>query len=117
MIKQYVEFLYSGILFPETEIRKIEERDPSKLKIPKSCFGYRFFERQEADVDGETLVGEPKNYSGITYFGTVMTLSDVKREMPNARTLISNMKGNGWDKVVKTRRGNFQPLKLEDRVV
>jgi len=117
MVKQYVEFLYPGALVSETEVKEVKDRDPSRLEVPEGCFGYRFFDRQEAVVDGETLVGQPRNYSGMTYFGQAMTLAEVKREMPDALTLISNMEGNGWERVVKTRRGNFQPLELEDRVI
>lgn len=116
-IKQYVEFMYPGAFFSETEVREVKERDPTKLEVPQGCFGYRFFERQEVQEGGETLFGQPRNYSGTTYFGKAMTIADVKREMPDAKTLISNMENNGWDKVVKTRRGNFQPLQLEDRVI
>ena len=62
-------------------------------------------------------MGQPKNYSGTYYFGRVMTVSDVRKEVPNSDILISNMGGNGWKKVIRTRRGNFQPFGLEDKVV
>src|SRR3989344_1115482 len=109
--KQYVEFLFPGSLFPESEIRKVPNRQAS-VQAPKGCFGYKFFERQETEAeDGEVLLGRPRNYSGTHYFGKVKTLNDIRREMPDQRTLISNMEGNGWDKVVQTRRGNYQPFK------
>ncbi len=117
MIKHYVEFFYQGALDTETEVQEIKDRRLSRSEIPGSCFGYRFFDRQEA-VDGKTIVENPQNYSGMTYFGRAMTLAEVKREMPDARLLISNMENPalGWDRVVKTRHGNVRPLRLEDRV-
>ena len=115
--KQYVEFLYPGALVPESEVREVPNREAS-VEVPKGCFAYKFFERQETESeDGEVLLGRPRNYSGTHYFGKVMSLDDVKREMPNQRTLISNMEGNGWDRVVQTRRGNYQPFTEQDVLV
>lgn len=116
-LKQYVEFLYPGILFPESEIREVSDRD-SLIDAPKNCFAYQFFERQETNAeDGEVLLGKPKNYSGRFYFGKLKTLEDVKKETPEARTLISNMESNNWNPVVLTRRGNYQPFGERDQIV
>ncbi|MEK6952449.1 MAG: hypothetical protein AABX29_05520 [Nanoarchaeota archaeon] len=112
--KQYVKFLYPGAFFPESGVREVPNREAS-VEAPKGCFGYKFFERQETKAeDGEVLFGRPRNYSGTHYFGKVKTLDDIKREMPNQRTLISNMEENGWDKVVQTRRGNYEPFTEQD---
>lgn len=116
-LKHYVEFLYPGALFSETSVEEVAERDPRKVQAPRECFGYKFFDRLEVRVGDETLIGESKNHSGTFYFGRVMTLEDVKREMPEADILIRNMKGNGYDRIVKTRRGNFQPFTKKDKIV
>lgn len=117
-LKHYVEFSYPGAFFSESSARVVSERDPSKVRAPKECFGYRFFDRQEAKAeDGEVLVGQARNQSGMHYFGKVMTLEDVQREMPQDSTLVQNMKGNGWKKVVKTRFGHFQPFESRDTIV
>jgi|SRR3989344_4747160 len=100
-LKHYIEFLYPGILFDETVVREVESRNSSEIALPRGSFGYRFFDRTEVRSGRELLIGEPKNYSGTTYLGRVMTLEDVQREVPNSDILQGNMSGNGWNKVVK----------------
>jgi len=117
MLVHYVEFLYPGIMVTETSQRRIRNRN-TKIRASKDCFGYSFFDREEiVNKDGEVLKGESKNHSGTYYFGKVMTLEDVKNQMPAAKTLISNMVGEGYEEVVKTRIGNFQYFKPGDMVV
>ena len=122
MLKHYIEFLYPGILFTETSAREVQIRDPSTIQAPKECYGYRFFDRQEITLENEkhkpeTLNGEPKNYSGTYYFGKTMTLEEIKREIPNARHLINNMKHSEWNKFVKTRGGTFHPFTIDDVIL
>ena len=115
--KQYVEFFYPGAFVSESEVREVPNRVAS-VDAPEECFAYKFFERQETEAeDGEVLLGKPRNYSGTHYFGKIKSLDDIKREMPNQRTLISNMERKGWDKVVQTRRGNYQPFTEQDILV
>ena len=116
-LKHYVEFLYLGIMFENTGVKKIKVRDSSKVTVPKDAYGYRFFDILESRCGNETLKGNPKNYSGAHYFGKVMTLDDVKREVPDSNSLQKNMINNNYDRVVKTRMGNFLPLKKEDMVI
>lgn len=116
MTVHYVRFLFPGSLFPEERTQRLESRT-AVIDVPANCFAYEFFDREEVEAGGETLVGSPKNQSGRTYFGEVLTLDDVKRLPGDYGTLISNMECNGWAKVVRTRRGNFQPLNENDRVV
>ncbi len=117
-LKHYVEFRFPGVMFSESSAQPISERDPSKVQAPRDAFAYSFFDRQEYTAqDGEILVGAPRNRSGTYYFGKAMTLQDVRREIPNSDALQDNMKYNGWKKVVRTRRGNFQPLKEDDVIL
>ena len=115
-LKQYVTFYYPGILMNEKEVKLISSRR-DKIEIPKGSFGYRFFDRIETRVDGETLKGKPKNHSGIYYLGRKMSLAEVKKELPKEKILISNMEGNGYKYVVKTIRGNFQPFEKRDKII
>lgn len=64
-------------------------------------------------------MGKPKDYDPMTYFGEVLTLDQVKALEPakNYDILVSNMECNKWDRVVRTVRGNFQPLNEGDKVV
>ena len=116
-LKHYVQFLYPGTLFLGTLAKEVSSRD-LEVEAPKECFGYRFFDRQESVAkDGEVLIGGAKNYSGTHYFGKLMTLGDVKREVPNSNILVSNMEVNGYDRVVRTRKGNFQTFTDEDTLI
>ena len=116
--KTYVEFYFPGTLLSETDVRAVRSRDPSKVKAPSTCFGFRFFNVQETRAsNGEVLNGRPKNYSGMHYFGKVKTLAEIKRESPDLTTLIGNMEGNGYDRVVLTRRGNYQPFTGKDVII
>lgn len=46
-----------------------------------------------------------------------MNVDEVKAEVPNSDILVGNMQRNGWDRVVKTRCGNFQPLTSLDTII
>lgn len=117
MLKHYVEFSYPGAFFSEHSIKEIAERKPELVNAPEDAFAYRFYDREEVEVDGELLCGERKNFSAFTYFGKVYSLEEVKAEFPQYTTLINNMECNGWNKVVRTRRGNWQPLGEGDIVI
>ncbi|MEE9510396.1 MAG: hypothetical protein V3V81_07880 [Candidatus Bathyarchaeia archaeon] len=119
MLKHYVEFFYCGSFFSETDVKLIKNRR-ELFTIPKGCYGYRFFDREEAEQKGEMLWGKKKNYSGIYYFGEVMSLKEVKEQrlsIRGSKMLINNMEGNGWKRIVKTRMGNFQPFSKRDKII
>jgi uncharacterized protein (UPF0128 family) len=116
MTKHYVEFYYPGSFFPETSVKEIKSRK-EKIETPKGCYGYMFFDQEEIESNGETLIGKPKNKSGMTYFGKKYSIEDLKREFPENRILISNIEGNGYKFAVKTIRGNWQPVDKKDKVV
>lgn len=109
--KHYVTFYYPGIMFDEDETRELAERGKVG-KVPKGAFGYQEWDREEIERDGEVLRGKPKNHGPMIYFGEVYTVADVERLKPQSdyRVLLSNMRGNGYDRVVRTVRGNWKPL-------
>lgn len=109
MIKTYIEFCYPGLLCSETSIRVVAGRE-KPTEIPKTSFGYRFFDREEIEKDAETLKGESKNYSHWTYFGEIYTRDRVEIEKPNQKILITNMRDNNIDRVVFTKFGQAIPL-------
>lgn len=64
-----------------------------------------------------TTTGSSTGYR--IYKGETLTVADIER-LPDADAhsiLLSNMRGNGWERVVQTRRGNFQPIEPDDVVV
>lgn len=71
-------------------------------------------------VDGQTveLKSQPFAKSGTHWIdGEVMTVEEVKTKVPDSKTLVANMEGNGWTRVVKTRAGTFQPYSEGDTVI
>lgn len=120
MLKHYVEFLYPGLFVSEASVEEIAERDVKKVELPDNRFGFCFFDRTVTVIDGQTLTGDRKNVSGWYYQGEKMTLEQVKAVFgndSNYRILISNMEGNGWNAVVRTKFDQFMPLEDNDTVL
>jgi hypothetical protein len=119
----FVEILYPGSFMPEESVHKVKERDPERIakSYPKAfCFEFYDVVQNRITVDGEeqTVSGKRKNKSGRYYPGaTVFTTEDLKKLPEDFSILISNMECNGWTRVVRTRRGNFQPLEKGDHIL
>lgn len=64
MLKHYVEFYFPGLFFSNSVVREITARDES-IELPAGSFGYALFDREEAEINGELLLGAPKNYSSL----------------------------------------------------
>lgn len=127
MEKHFVKFYSAGTFFAEETVKKIDSWDVDKaIEMSKEIterygakpYGFCFFTkgRTEADLDSKVIAE-----SG-TYFinGVVETLEEIKAKGdPNNRILISNMEGNGWNKVVTTYNPYkwTQPFEANDTVV
>jgi len=116
MIQTYVEFVYPGIVVPETSTEKTNHRDPNKIKIPKNSYGFRFYDREILEGTTGKLYGKQLNESNWFYKGRVKTLNDVEREEPNT-VLHRNMKYNKINRVVVTEFGQAIPMEDEDIMV
>lgn len=119
--KTFVEFFYPGILVSDSESREVKSRRKPR-NIPSNSFGYRFYDITVVTMpDGEELRGDRKNTSPMHYFGEVLTLEDVKKLRDKNKQdydiLYSNMKNNGYDRVVNTKFGTSHPLKDDDIVL
>ena len=115
-LEHYVEFIYPGSLVNETSSEKITHRDPDKVKVPNGSFAFRFYDLNVTYAGTERLTGDPKNHSGLYYInGKVYTEEEIKRDFPEETILISN--ASRYKKMVKTRRGTFQPFEKEDFVI
>lgn len=96
-----------GVFFSEESIREVESRDISDLEISPNVFRFYFFDIIETTVEGVTLKSEKINISPDYYPNArVMTVEEVKQEVPNNEILLSNMEEEG--KVIKCQPGNFQ---------
>ena len=94
MIKHYVEYgaLAQGDFFvdlSEKELSQDEYENIMELDFIKNCDFFRFFDREESHTEyGDVVMGEKKNISGWFYrTGTVKTLEEVEKEMPNSKLL------------------------------
>jgi hypothetical protein len=119
----YVELLYPGIFLPEESTMKVAHRDPiTTARCYPAAYSFQFYDLTtvEVIVDGKsrTASGDRKNLSPKYYpNGRVLTQKEVASEDGDHRILISNMEGNGWDRVVKTRAGNYQPFEKDCELI
>ena len=117
MIQTYIEYFYAGIIVSETSTKKVSSRELPK-ELPEGSFGFRFFDKTEEKIDGEELIGKPKNYSNCHYAkGEILSVEDVKKKHPDKRILISNMENNNIARILMTKFGEAIPLEEKDIVL
>lgn len=116
--KSYVEKIYRGLLFSDSSVSEVTERDPMKVENDGKMQGFRFYDK-EFVVDGEnSYEGKTLNYSRWIYFGKRLSLEEIKAKYGNNsdyRTLISNMEINSVEYVCHTQAGSFLPMEKGDR--
>ncbi len=101
--KHYVEYYYPGILFAETGVKEIPDREVANLKFPKNAYSFRFFDRKITIENEVKMESDRLNLSPLYFIGgQKMTLAEVKKAMPEQKILISNMEGS-FPVIVKTR--------------
>lgn len=119
LTKHFVVYSFPGSLFSETTSQEIDSWDPdkAKAKAPKGAFSFQFITkgRRDDELDSKIIDRSGNYYLG----GTLYTLDDVEQgKMPGSTDiLLTNMRGNGWNTVIKTPRGNVQPFTNKDRLV
>ena len=128
MKKNFVRFYSPGTFMAETtekplpagwdiEAAKTMARD-IKERYGATPYGFCFFTRERTDDDLDSKV----THTSHMYYlgGTVETLEQVKaRATDKDRILVSNMEGNGWDRIV-TNNNSWQctrPLLADDVVL
>lgn len=120
--KTYVEFFYPGMIFTESSTQQVQERDHTKVEVPNHAFAFRFFDIIEAiiEIDGKPvkLMSGRINESPLYYYGgRIYTRAEVAKGLPDNLTLLENMHDNDWDRVIKTRKNNFQPFHSTDILI
>jgi hypothetical protein len=127
MLEQhFVTFFSPGTFVHEQTTKPIESWDVDKAvnmargiteRYNATPFGFRFSTRRREDHELDSRV---VSRSGLYFLGgTVLTLEQVKARNDSAdRTLIANMEGNGWDRIVENCNSwkVVQPLMADDTV-
>ena len=125
--KHFVTFFSPGTFVAETSTLEIDSWDTIKaIELASTIkerygavpYGFKFstLTREENELDSSET-----SKSGMYYLGgEILTLDQVKaRNDPKDKILISNMEGNGWNRII-TNRNSFswtQPLEDTDIVL
>lgn len=119
--------LFPGSLFPEegspVEISNSDVQTALDAVEGDGWFALEVATRTQKrweDGDGGELWLDTGNSSGYhIYSGEELTVEDVQNlnDGRDYSILLTNMRVNSWHKVVRTRRGNFQPLEPNDVVI
>jgi hypothetical protein len=126
-VETYVELIHPGSFFSETSCRRVESRAPIDVSAKDlRAFGYRFFDVRVFSAtreDGEMFETREarSNVSRWTYAGEKLARADVelleRADGKRWEILLSNMRCNGIEHVVRTRFGQCIPLDPGDVVV
>ena len=127
LTRHYVTFFSPGTFMSEQTSREIAEWNvATALKMAGEIverygarpYGFQFSTRTRGIKDFDSKEAAT---SGMYYIGgTVRTLADVERAAdPDERILLSNMRGNGWDRII-TNSNSWKftaPLRPGDTVL
>lgn len=109
MKKHFVRFYSPGSFTSETTEKEIDSWDIERAKElargikerhGATPYGFQFFTRERSDADLDSQVSKTSNM----YFlgGRILYLSEImQKNDPNDTILISNMKNNGYDRVIE----------------
>lgn len=127
MSRHFVTFYSPGTFVAEQTTREIEGWDPQAARAMAATiterynakpYGFQFSTRSrgEADLDSHETARSPMYYFSVK----VETLAEVEaRNDPKEEILRSNMRSNGWDRIIVTTSGwkCSQPLGPNDVVL
>lgn len=127
MEKHFVTFLSPGTFVHEESTMDIETWDTTKavefargIKERHGATPFAFVfttrTRNEEDFDSKETARSGRYYLG----GTIETIEDVRqRNDPKERILLSNMEGNGWNRIIVNTNSwkVTQPLEGDDVVL
>ena len=112
MIMHFVEYVFPDLLMCHSYEEPISHRDPKKVNITDRCSGFRFFDIRVEIIDGETLMGEKKNFSNWYYDGDKMTFEEAIAicSDENKKILIESFKANGYTAVCRLKDKDYKDL-------
>lgn len=117
MIKHYIEFFYTSEPPVGPVEMEIAERNDLYGSIPVGASGYRFFDRKEEVIDGETVKFARYNISPYVFYGRCFSLKEVRKYLGRKSTFYRFMKNNNYKRAVLTDDGNLICLEKEDKVI
>ena len=125
MHQHFVTYLSPGTMFPETTSRTVSSWDVERAagaargnKERHSATPYGFYfttrARNEDELDSREVARSPVYYLG----GTIETLAEIEsRADPRDEIILSNMRANGWDKILVNTNSYKTCLPLEPKDV
>ena len=125
MKKHFVTFYRPGTFVAETVVREVDGWNLDEARnaydnlddfMRTNCYGFQFFTKGRADDELDSKVTDR---SAMYYLGgKVETYEDVQSRTNGYSTLLSNMKSNGYDRVItNVPSGWTQPLRDDDVVL
>ena len=113
-----VTFYTPGSFMPNESTKEVPGLDTEQIAAmaPKNAYSFivQEFIEKTTTVDGEDLKKTEAAGQAHRYYigGKLYTVDELKAEFTDdsKSTLISNMEGNDWPKVILCRTGNWQPL-------
>lgn len=128
MKRHYVTFLSPGTFVAEDNTEEIESWDihvaqkraseiTQRYNAVPYCFYFTTMERQPGEWEPKRTATSPTYYLPHC---KVETLEEIEaRNLPDEKILRSNMRSNGWDRVIVTTKGWkwTQPMRPDDVVL
>lgn len=119
--KYFVTFYYPDAFVGENCVREIDYRflrDTLDRDESKGAYGFSFHSVNYVYIDDKEYKSEEFDQIGIFFIdGKLFTLKQIKEKFPGEYTLLANMEGNRWKKVVRTNGGWFLPFEENDQII
>lgn len=113
----YVAYQRPGLFFAEEYVKLVDTRNLQQQvnDAPDSAFAFFYFDivTTVVNVEGERIETSSgrRNISNTYYIDAELLTSEQVAALPGDHSiLLSNMRSNGWDPIVRCRTGNFQPF-------
>lgn len=117
---RYVRFLAPGSFVANDWTKEVRTADPTAIEWPENAYAFTMHERVDV-VDGpEVFKGEVRQIGPMYYHpdSKIETQAEAALNKNSTSTLLSNMRCNGWDRIVWSRWGNWpQPFDATKAVV
>lgn len=115
--KSYIERLNDGLVFNNSSVIETENRDPLQIINDGRIQCFRFFDQEFIIDEDEEYEGKKSNYSSWTFFGTRISIDELKTQYknnPDFKDVIDNLEERNIKYVCKTQTGSMMPMKDGD---